>query len=350
MITLQNKMPITIFGASHDPEIGIIIKNFPKGIVIDFDLIRSFLCRRTAQRLGASNRHEQEKFEVRSGCRNGITTGEDLTFIIYNRDVDSKPYLAQLGIIRPSHADYVAWAKYGINAKIGGSVFSGRMTALYMILGALCTQCLSQLGIHVYSRIKSIHQIQDDAKIIDYNSLDPLFPVATPTVKAKMMQLISELTDDSVGGIVEVVIQGLPIGLGEPIFGSIEAAISEVMFAIPGIKAIEFGDGFDITRHYGSEVNDGLAYQDGKITFLSNHSGGIQGGLANGEDVIVRLAVKPTPSIAKPQPTVDVINHQNVMASIQGRHDKAFIVKAVHVAEAMAAYAIVQLIRGTQYE
>ncbi len=294
MITLQNNMPIQVFGSSHEDHIGLMIQNFPKGIILDMDSIRSHLQKRTAFQLGLSTRHEADHFDVVSGLEHGITTGEDLTFIIYNRDVNSSPYHNMRGIMRPSHADYVAYVKYN-ELLVGGGVFSGRMTALYMILGSICEQLLKKYSIRVCSRIKSLHDIEDTTQPVDYSILDPLFPVADTFKREEMMQLISSLSDDSVGGVIELCIQGAPIGLGNPVFGGLEAMFSQILFAIPGIKGIEFGSGFAMTRQFGHEVNDQMRYVDGKVTFLSNHSGGIQGGLANGEDIIIRLAVKPTP-------------------------------------------------------
>lgn len=350
MITLNNNMPITVFGASHEPYIGITIKNFPQGRIINYPLIREYLKKRSSFPYALAKRQEADHFQITNGVKDGLTTGEDLTFIIENKDIDAKPYAAQEGIMRPSHADYVAWKKYNITNLRGGGVFSGRMSALYMILGALCDEELAKLGIKIYTRIKSLKDIKDEAQDIDYQQLDPLFPVASEDIQQKMAALLQGLSDDSVGGIIEVCIKGLKAGLGEAVFGSLEATISQIMFAIPGIKGIEFGSGFLMTTKYGSEVNDQMAYFNGEVVFLTNHSGGIQGGISNGEDIIFNLAVKPTPSIAKEQLTIDVINKKNVFLKIQGRHDKAFIMKVVHVAGSMTSYAIYQALRGNTDE
>ena len=350
MITLMNNMPITVFGASHEAFMGITIKNFPQGIKINYTKITEYLKRRTSFPYALSTRKEDDHFKVTSGVKDDITTGEDLTFIIENKDINPKPYEERKGIMRPSHADYVAWMKYKNPCLLGGGVFSGRMSALYMILGALFDELLNKQGIKVYARLKSLKDINDDASNIDYTKLDILFPVASSEAKSKMLSLLQNLHDDSVGGVIEICIKGLPAGLGEPIFGSLEASISQAMFAIPGIKGIEFGGGFAMTTKFGSEVNDQMKYQGNKLVFLTNYSGGIQGGLSNGEDLVFCFAVKQTQSIAKPQRTVDVINKTNVMLQIQGRHDKAFIMKAIHVASSMTSYAIYQILRGNDYE
>jgi len=342
-------MPIRVFGGSHDDHIGLILSQFPAGVVLDLQAIRMNLAKRVAFKTGLSTRCEEDQFEIVSGVKDGLTTGDDLTFIIYNRDVDSDPYLKARGIMRPSHADYVSWVKYH-EILIGGGAFSGRMTVLYIILGSICEQLLQKYPIRVFSRIKSIHVIKDPTEVIDYTTLDPLFPVADPVTRKKMIHLITSLTDDSVGGVIELCIQGVPIGLGDPVFGGLEAMFSQILFAIPGIKGIEFGSGFDITKKFGHEVNDLMKYVDEKVVFLSNYSGGIQGGVANGEDIIIRLAVKPTPSIRMPQQTINVLTKTNVTTSIEGRHDAAFIIKVVHVACAMATYAVAQALRGTPYE
>ena len=351
MSIFKNNLTISVFGESHGPYIGITIHNFPANIKLDLDKIKSDLALRNQFTIGKSKRTEEEDFKIISGSYQEVTTGAPLTFIIPNHDVNSQPYLDNYGLARPSHADYTAYLKYqGVNDFRGGGHLSGRLTALYMILGSICEVELNKQGINVYTRIKSLYNILDDSIVTDFNKLDPIFPVNDETKKSQMISLLQSLSDDSVGGIVETCVKGVKAGIGDPIFDNVESIISHLIFAIPGVKGIEFGSGFNITHLKGSEANDEMEYQDNKVKFLSNHSGGIQGGITNGEDIIFKTAIKPTASIAKPLKTINFINHQNSELKTLGRHDHSIVPKACQVINALTKYAIYDLILGSKNE
>lgn len=347
MSIYANNLAISVFGESHGPAIGITIHNFPANIPLDLTKIQADLQKRNAFILGKSTRTEADKFEIISGFYQGVTTGAPLTFIIPNQDVNSKSYLDNYGLARPSHADYTAYVKYqGANDFRGGGHLSGRLTALFIILGSICDTELLKQDIKVYTRIKSIYDIVDDSQNIDYQSLDPLFPVNDLTKREAMLTLLDNLHDDSVGGIVETCVEGVKAGLGNPIFNNLESIISHLMFSIPGVKGIEFGTGFAITKLKGSLANDEMAYVNDQLTFLSNHSGGIQGGISNGEKIIFRTAIKPTPSIAKPLKTIDFIKNKNAQIVTYGRHDRCLVPKVTHVIKALTQFALFDLSLG----
>lgn len=346
MSLFRNNLGISLFGESHGPAIGITIHNFPANIALDLERIKRDLQRRSSFTIGKSPRTEKDEFKIISGYWRGVTTGAPLTFIINNKDIDSSKYLDNEGVIRPSHSDYPAFIKYqGANDFRGGGHLSGRLTSLFIILGSICLNELEKLGIKVISRVKSLHNIIDD-DIINIDDISEDFPVYNQEVKKLMIQFLESLTDDSVGGVIETCIRGVKPGYGEPIFDSIESIISHLVFSIPAVKGIEFGTGFDITKLYGSQANDQIQYCDGKVKYLTNNSGGIQGGITNGNDIIFRTAFKPTPSISKPQKTINIKTKTNIETVIEGRHDKSIIIKGVHVVNALAAYAIYDILLG----
>ncbi|MDD3192213.1 MAG: chorismate synthase, partial [Bacilli bacterium] len=251
------------------------------------------------------------------------------------------------GVVRPNHSDYATFVWSAGNPDFrGGGHFSGRLTALYTIVGAICEEELKDKNIQVVSRIQSLHKIEDLSHIDDFSFASDDFPVADSLKKEEMLAFLQTVTEDSVGGKVELIIRHLPQGLGGPLFDRFETKIGQFLFAIPGVKGIEVGDGFDITTHYGSEINDCMQYENKEIQFLSNHSGGIQAGITNGQDVIMRLAVKPTPSIKKDQNTINLLKQTNVMHAVNGRHDVAILLKIVHVARSLTWIMLYDCLMG----
>lgn len=353
MSVFGKNIVVSIFGASHEKYIGLTVHNYPSGINLDLELIRSKLSLRRGMINLTSKRFEVDDFEIISGYFNSYTTGAPLTILIKNSDIKSIDYEKQKDIIRPSHADYTYYKKYdGYNDYRGGGVSSGRLTVALIVLGALAEMLLKDKNIIVASRIKQIKHLKDIEKDLELNDLllikEQEFPVLDETIKKKMIDLISKTKEDqdSLGAIVETYIEGCPIGLGEPFFDSFESILSHLIFSIPGIKGIEFGKGFDFVNHYGSEVNDEIRFNNGQVVFLSNNNGGINGGITNGNKIIFRTVFKPTSSIGKIQKTINIKNSENIDFSLEGRHDAIIALKGIHVVNAVTYYAILELLMG----
>ncbi len=354
MNTIGERLQATFFGESHGEVIGIVIRGLPAGMPIDIGRIKLRLEQRRPAALWESARQEPDDFEIASGYRGNLSTGAPLTVLIKNRDVASADYENLKNTPRPSHADYPAHVKYaGHNDPRGGGVFSGRITALTVVLGAICEAFLERSNIEVFSHILSVKDIHDDAfdKSNVNNELakrlkSSRFPVINPEKAELMTTLIKETkaTLDSVGGVVESAILNLPVGLGEPLFGSLESRLSQLLFSIPGVKGIEFGDGFGLTELYGSEANDAYHYDGDRVVATTNHNGGILGGLSTGMPVILRMAIKPTPSIGKPQRTVDLEKRVDTTITVGGRHDPAIIARVVPVVNAVISFGICDLL------
>ncbi|MDY0063736.1 MAG: chorismate synthase [Bacilli bacterium] len=346
MSFLNSKLKISFFGESHGEYIGCTIHHFPPNRILPIEKIKEELRKRHSY-AGNSLRREKESFQIISGIFRGKTTGAPLTFLLANRDVNSEFYEQNEGIVRPNHSDYTSYIWSDGNPDFrGGGHFSGRLTALYTIVGAICEEELKDKNIQVASRIQSLHQIEDYSCIDDLSFASDDFPVADLLKKEEMLAFLQTVTEDSVGGKVEIIIRNLPQGLGGPLFDRFETKIGQFLFAIPGVKGIEIGDGFDMTTRHGSEINDWMQYENKKVQFLSNHSGGIQGGITNGQDVIIRLGVKPTPSIKKNQKTVDLLKKKNVMHAVSGRHDVAILLKIVHVARSLTWIMLYDCLMG----
>lgn len=346
---------INIFGESHAKAIGMTIDGLPSGINVNYEKIEVAMSLRHGINSISAARKEEDKVEFICGVLNGKTTGSPLTFIIYNKDIQSASYYK--GMVRPSHADLPAYVKYdGFNDFNGGGYFSGRLTACFIVLGVLCDEILEKRNIKVGSRISSIHTVFDgeiDEKHIlksIENFKDSLFPVANPSIKEEMIKKIEEAknNNDSVGGTVQSFISGLPIGLGEPYFDSLESSISHLMFSLGGVKGIEFGDGFALAKMYGSEANDQLEYDGDKIKYLSNHNGGINGGLSNGNVLTLKTAIKPTSSIGKPQKTINLETKENEIIEIKGRHDPCIVPRIVPVINSILSYVIVDMLMAME--
>jgi chorismate synthase len=333
-----NKLKLSIFGESHGKAIGIVVDGLPPGERIDMAEVAREMSRRAPGRGDLSTaRTEKDEVEILSGVNENRTTGFPVCGVIYNVDARSSGYDAKL---RPGHADWTAFLKYGGFADMrGGGHFSGRLTAPLVFAGSLAKQVLSRRGVEIYARIVSIGEISDPrapSSPEEYRALSRGDFPASPSAAEAMRQEIgsSREEEDSVGGIVEAVAFGLPGGLGEPFFGSMESSIASLLFSVPAVKGVEFGDGFRLAAMRGSSANDALRVDEGKITARTNHNGGILGGITNGMPVTVRAAIKPTPSIARPQESVDAATMEETTLRIAGRHDPCIVPRAAPVVEA----------------
>lgn len=333
----------TIFGGSHSPEIGVTADGLPAGFAPDFDALQSFLSRRAPGRSELSTpRKEADVPEFVSGLSEGRLNGERLTAIIRNTNTRSKDYSELKIKPRPGHADYTAAVKFGGKADLnGGGHFSGRLTAPLCIVGGLCKQLLEAEGISVISRISEIAGICDTGELTADISAKA-FPVIDDSRGEEMKKAIlsAKAEGDSVGGIIECCVLGLPVGLGGAMFDGMEGKIAQLVFGIPAVKGIEFGAGFSAARLRGSENNDPFEMQDGKVVTKTNNCGGILGGITNGMPLFFRAAFKPTPSISREQDTVNLETGENAKLSIVGRHDPCIVPRALPCVEAAAAIAV----------
>lgn len=349
-----DNIKLAIFGESHGKAIGITISGLAPGIGLDLDFIRREIQRRTPGRSAlATARKEDDEFEIVSGYFQNKTTGAPLCLLIWNNDQRSGDYEELKYTPRPGHADFTAFHKYdGCNDYRGGGHFSGRLTAPLVLAGAIAKQILAQRGIVIGSHIVRIGGVQDELfgpVAISPEILRDLtrkeFPVLDEE-RGKVMQekiLEAKLEQDSVGGVVETAVVGLPVGLGSPFFDSVESKIAHLVFAIPAVKGIEFGAGFKLAEKKGSEGNDPFICQEGQVKTLTNNNGGIQGGITNGMPVLFRTAIKPTSSIGKKQRTVNLVTLEEAELAIKGRHDPCIVPRAVPVLEAVAALALMDL-------
>lgn len=341
--TYGKNIRITIFGQSHSPAIGMTMEGIPAGGRIDMERLQQFLNRRAPGRNDYSTpRKEEDRPEFVSGLVGDVTCGVPITALIYNHNTRSSDYDAFRNTPRPGHADFTAQIKYrGHQDHAGGGHFSGRLTAPLCIAGGICQQLLEKEGIRVFARIQSIAHVKDDAAFTSPVG-DKDFPVVTDEIGRTMKNTIGRAKRelDSVGGIIECIVDGLPAGLGDPMFDGMESRIAAVAFGIPAVKGIEFGVGFEAAKMYGSQNNDPFEIRDGEIVTETNHCGGILGGITNGMPIVFRVAIKPTPSIAKEQKSVDMKTGQPANLSISGRHDPCIVPRAVPCIEAAAAIAV----------
>lgn len=334
---------ITIFGQSHSEAIGMTLEGIPAGNVIDFEELDKFLGRRAPGKNAYSTpRKEADKPNFLCGVVGDTTCGTPITAIIKNGDCHSSDYEILKRIPRPGHADFTAEVKYGgFQDYAGGGHFSGRMTAPLCIGGGIVKQILEDMGITIITRIKSIGNIEDVGELTE-STADKDFPVVDDNAGIKMKEYIAAKSSegDSVGGIVECAVCGLPVGVGDPMFDGMESRIAGIVFGIPAVKGVEFGNGFDCTRLTGSENNDPFIFEDGEVKTVSNNCGGILGGITDGMPLTFKVAFKPTPSIAKEQRSVNLETKENTVISVPGRHDPCIVPRAVPVVEAAAALAI----------
>ena len=344
---LGNNIKLSMFGESHSEFIGITIHGLPAGIEIDHQNILDMLALRRPNGILTTARVEKDEYKIVSGYFNGVTTGAPLTILVPNTNTISKDYTPE--IVRPSSSDYPAYVKYnGCNDYRGSGMFSGRTTVALVIAGAIAKQILVKHNIVIGSKVYSIHNIVDD-ETLDLTKVNEFNKMSFPTVsleKRKQMEeviLNAKANLDSVGGVIESYTLNLPVGLGEPYFDSIESVLSHLVFSIPGVKGVEFGEGFNITKLYGSEANDSLSYENGSVCINSNKAGGINGGLTNGNPLVMRVAFRPTPSIAKEQQTVNLKTKETVSLNIHGRHDPCFVTRARVVVDSVVALGLLDL-------
>lgn len=353
MNTYGNKLKISIFGQSHSDSIGVTIDGLPAGFKIDQDALLSFIARRApGQNSVSTARKETDKPQIISGIVDGITCGAPLCAIIKNGDFRSNDYDKIKKVPRPAHADYAAYVKFcGANDIRGGGQFSGRLTAPLCIAGGIALQILETMGIKIGAHVCEIAGIKDDmyhpVNVSEEDfKLNGEFPVINSKAGEKMTQAIldAKKDGDSVGGIIECAVIGMKAGYGSPMFEGLENVISQAVFAIPAVKGIEFGAGFEVARMRGSQNNDSFEVKGNTIRTKTNNSGGILGGISNGMPIIFRAAFKPTPSIALLQDSVNLENMENCKLNIQGRHDPCVVTRAVPAVEAATAVAILDII------
>ena len=344
---------ITIFGQSHSPAIGVTVEGIPAGERIDLSVLQAFLQRRApGQNDWSTPRKEADEPEILSGLVDGRTCGAPLTAIIRNTNTRSQDYAPFANTPRPGHADYTAWVKYGGAAdSAGGGHFSGRLTAPLCIAGGICKQLLAREGIEIFCRAAEIGGIADEGELTA-SVAEKTFPTVSDEAGKGMCDAIAAAKNegDSLGGIIECCVKGLPAGLGDPMFGGMENRIASIVFGIPAVKGVEFGAGFEAARMRGSENNDPFRMENGTVVTETNHAGGILGGITTGMPLRFRVAVKPTPSIAKEQKTVDLSTMENSTVTVGGRHDPCVVPRAVPCVEAAAAIAVYDAWLGRKKE
>ncbi len=346
---------MSIYGESHGKAIGVVLDGLPPGLALDEEAIAREMARRApGQSALTTARKESDAVEIQSGFFNGYTTGTPLCARIVNSDQHSRDYSILKDKMRPGHADYAGHVHYqGFNDYRGGGHFSGRLTAPLVFAGAVAKQALAQYGVIVGSHILCVHGIMDmpfeemgvsEAELRALHNM--AFPVRDYAVGLKMQQHIlqTKAECDSVGGIVEVMVLNMPAGVGAPYFDSVESRVSHALFSVPAVKGVEFGDGFGIVDFFGSQTNDEMHYENGKVRTLTNHNGGITGGITNGMPIIIRAALKPTPSIAREQRTVSLAEQADTTLTIAGRHDPCIVQRAVPVIEAVTAWNLWDLL------
>lgn len=343
--TFGNIFTLTTFGESHGPAIGGVVDGMPAGIDIDMEFIQSELNRRRpGQSKITTSRNEADQVELLSGVFEGKSTGCPIGFIVRNTNQHSNDYENMRDVFRPSHADYTYYNKYGIRDHRGGGRSSARITISRCVGGALAKLALRQMGINITAYTSQVGDIavSHNYSTLDFNEIERN-PVRCPDPdKAQEMeQLITEVKaeGDTIGGIITCVVKGCPVGIGEPEFGKLQAMLGAAMLGINAAKGFEYGEGFGCVTSRGSQQNDIFTSNNNKVSTLTNHSGGIQGGISNGEDIYFRVAFKPVATILQEQPTVDK-NGNRTSLCVHGRHDPCVLPRAVPVVEAMAAMTI----------
>jgi chorismate synthase len=357
MMELGERFRVGIFGSSHGPEVGVTIDGIPAGTPVDPAQIQADLDRRrpVGRRL-ATRRLEEDRLIIDAGVVDGRSDGSTFRAHVANEDVRREPYEQLRDTPRPGHADYPARVRYGPDADLsGGGIFSGRMTVGLVIAGAIARTLLAKIGVDLVAYTRSIGavraEVPESLEVQELRARSRSNEVGTPDPEAanRMEEVIgvARREGDSLGGVVEVRIDHVPVGLGEPFFDSIESTIAHAVFSVPAVKAIEFGAGFRAARMTGSEHNDPFVWVDGTVRTETNNAGGILGGLATGMPIVFRAAVKPTSSIARPQRTVNLATGEAATIGVTGRHDPCIVPRAVVVLEAVAAVAITDLaLRG----
>lgn len=348
--TFGSSVTLTVFGESHGPCVGAVLDGLAPGIPVSEQGIRDALSMRRPYGNISTKRKEPDEFKIVSGVFDCKTTGTPLCVIIPNSDVRSGDY--DYGKARPGHADYAAYMKYhGFEDYRGGGHFSARLTAAIVAVCAIPRGALAAKNIKIGTHISSLQGIRDrefcdlqaDTEILN----GKLYPVLSDEAERLMIEKTEAAAaeGDSVGGTLQTAITGIPAGVGEPFFDSVESVLSHILFSVPAVKGVSFGAGFGFASMYGSEANDAMYYDnDGKVAFKTNNNGGINGGITNGAPLIINTAVKPTPSIYKVQDTIDFITKENVRRAINGRHDPAVIHRARAVVDALCAFAVYDML------
>lgn len=347
-----NSVSVTISGESHGSALVAVLSGLAPGIPVDEDFIAAQLTKRRPAGAISTARREADKFEILSGVFGGFTTGTPVTILIPNENTVSKDYSEIASSARPGHADYAAQCKYhGFQDYRGGGHFSGRVTAALVAAGAIALSALGRKGIKIGTHVASCGGVRDRAFGNLDEDIDLLnsegFAVLDGEAGKKMEEAILAAREnlDSVGGVLETAVTGVPAGVGEPFFDSVESRLAHILFSIPAIKGVEFGSGFAMADMRGSEANDPFGIDEsGKIYTKTNHNGGINGGITNGAPIVFRCAVKPTPSVARPQETVDFIKNEEKILEIHGRHDPAIVHRARVVVDSAAALALCDLL------
>ena len=348
--TFGNAVSITLFGESHGTCVGCVLDGLAPGIPVDEAYIAELLAKRRPHGDISTARQEKDPFVMESGVFNGITTGTPICIRIPNEDTRSEDYTR---LARPGHADYAANCKYhGYEDYRGGGHFSGRLTAALVAAAGIVIPVLEKKGITIGTHIRRLGGVEDRSfqqVCSDISSLKKAeFPVLDSAIAEKMKQRILDVKadGDSVGGVLETAVAGIPAGVGEPWFDSVESVLSHALFSIPAVKGIEFGDGFALSDMLGSQANDVFLAGDNGVFTETNHNGGINGGISNGMPVVFRCAVKPTPTIAKAQNTVDLESGSSAILQAKGRHDPCIVHRAAVVVDAVTALVLCDLLTG----
>lgn len=349
--TYGENLKLSVFGQSHGAGIGMVLDGIPAGLPVDMEALTAFLARRApGQNNYSTPRREADAPEFLSGLVENTTCGAPIAALIRNTNTRSGDYANLKDCPRPGHADYTAQIKYGGHQDAaGGGHFSGRLTAPVCIAGGLCKQWLEGKGIRISAHIAMIGGIWDrpfDPVHPETDAVLTPFPTLEEARGTEMRQRIAEAkaAQDSVGGIVECAVTGLPAGVGAPMFGGMEGKLAQMLYGIPAVKGVEFGAGFRVAEMVGSESNDPFRVENGKIVTATNNCGGILGGITDGMPLIFRAAFKPTPSIAKPQQSVSLSEMENRILEVKGRHDPCIVPRAVPVVEAAAAIALMDIL------
>lgn len=351
---IGDKIKLSIFGESHGEAIGCVIDGLPAGIKIDMNAVYKDMQRRAPGKdKTATPRLEKDIPHILSGMLDNVTTGAPLAMVIENTNTKSGDYSNLMTVPRPGHSDYPAYVKYGGNNDIrGGGHFSGRLTAPLVFAGSIAKQILSQMGVTIGAHIKQIGSVCDavsDLNKTDKSLLDTLssstFSLIDETREQAMRDEIEKarLSLDSVGGIIECFAVGLPVGIGGNMFDTVEGKLASILFGVPAVKGVEFGIGFGFADKRASEVNDQYEIKNGRVATLSNNNGGVLGGMTDGAPLSVSVAIKPTPSIAKKQKSVNLLTMENAELEIHGRHDPCIVVRAVPVIECAVALGLLDL-------
>lgn len=353
--TWGNKLKITVFGESHSAGIGVVLDGLPAGVKLDLDAVKAEMARRAPNGGEFSTpRKEGDEFEILCGVMDGVTEGTPVCAVIRNTNTKSSDYAQLKDVMRPSHADYGYRVKYASNNDYrGGGASSGRLTAPIVFAGAVAKQLLAAKGIRVLSHILSVADVEDKKFSITVGDeeINALKGAVLPLLdKSKEEDIKKEIASaradgDSVGGRIECAVVGVKAGLGDPMFDSIESVLSSLLFSVPAVKGVEFGNGFSMTKYRGSEVNDSWYFDEkGEVRTRTNNNGGILGGISTGMPIVFNVAVKPTASVFKEQDTVNMATRENVKLSLKGRHDPCIVVRAIPVIEAAAALAVYQFV------